>query len=184
MRSKRKKMKAKTDTILAVSKVLALLAAIGYSITWGSQLLTLVSSFINPEWAQRTYQVDLNLFSIREHSVWYYVYAMSMTIAVSVLKSIIWYVVYDLLSKITLQSPFSIKVERKLETIAYLLFFVWIIGSVFWKIYLHYLTQDTGVVLTANTSEDEYLFMAGMIYIVSQIFKRGIEIQEENELTV
>lgn len=181
---KRKKMKAKTDTILAVSKILALLAAIGYSITWGSQLLTLVSSFINPEWAQRTYQVDLNLFSIREHSVWYYVYAMSMTIAVSVLKSIIWYVVFDLLSKITLQSPFSIKVERKLETIAYLLFFVWIIGSVFWKIYLHYLTQDTGIVLTAKNGEDEYLFMAGMIYIVSQIFKRGIEIQEENELTV
>jgi hypothetical protein len=105
-------------------------------------------------------------------------------IAVSALKAFIWYVVFELLSKLKLQTPFSIAVEKKLERIAYLLLAVWIVSSIFWKTYMHYLSQATGIQLPANNTGDEYLFMAGIIYIISQVFKRGIEIQEENELTV
>ena len=177
-------MKTKTETILMVSKFLALLGGIWYSILCGSQLLTLVASFINPDWAKRTYEVDLNMFSIREHSIWYYVSGMSLTIAVSALKALIWYVVFELLSKLKLQTPFSMEVEKKLERIAYLLLTVWIVSSIFWKIYIYYLSKATGIQLPTNNSGDEYLFMAGIIYIISQVFKRGIEIQEENQLTV
>ena len=106
MHSKQIKMKRKTETILTVSKFLALLGGVWYSILWGSQLMTLIASFINPDWAKRTYEVDLNLFSIREHSIGFYAYAMCLTIAVSVLKAIIWFVVFDLLSKLKLQTPF------------------------------------------------------------------------------
>jgi hypothetical protein len=61
---------------------------------------------------------------------------------------------------------------------------VWIVSSIFWKTYIHYLSEATGIKLPTNNTGDEYLFMAGMIYIISQVFKRGIEIQEENNLTV
>jgi len=177
-------MKTKTETILMVSKFLALLGALSYSILCGSQLTTLVASFINPDWAKRTYEVDLNMFSIREHSTWYYVSAMSLTIAVSAIKAFIWYVVFELLSKLKLQTPFTMEVEKKLEKIAYLLLGVWIVSSLFWKTYIHYLLKETGIQLPTGNSGDEYLFMAGIIYIISQVFKRGIEIQEENQLTV
>ena len=177
-------MKTKTETILVLSKILAFLGFIWCSILWGSQLTTLVASFINPDWAKRTYEVDLNMFSIREHSIGFYVCAMCLTIAVSALKALVWYVVFDLLSKLKLQTPFSMEVEKKLERIAYLLLGVWIVGSIFWKTYTYYLSQGTGIQLPANNSGDEYLFMAGIIYIISQVFKRGIEIQEENQLTV
>src|SRR4051812_26391204 len=177
-------MKTKTETILMVSKILALLGAIWYSILCGSGLLTFVASFINPDWAKRTYEVDLNIFSIREHSAGFYFSAMCLTIAVSALKALIWYVVLELLSKLKLQTPFSMEVEKKLERIAYLLLGVWIVSSIFWKIYIYYLSKSTGIRLQTNNSGDEYLFMAGIIYIISQVFKRGIEIQEENQLTV
>jgi hypothetical protein len=177
-------MKRKTETILMVSKFLALLGGIWYSILCGSQLLTLIASFINADWAKRTYEADLNIFSIREHSIWFYVYAMCLTIAVSALKALIWYVVFDLLSKLKLQTPFSMEVEKKLERIAYLLLGVWIVSSIFWKIYIYYLSKATGIQLPPYNGGDEYLFMAGIIYIISQVFKRGIEIQEENQLTV
>jgi hypothetical protein len=88
------------------------------------------------------------------------------------------------LSKLKLQTPFSMEVEKKLERIAYLLLAVWIVSGIFWKTYIYYLAQATGIQLPANKSGDEYLFMAGIIYIISQVFKRGIEIQEENQLTV
>lgn len=184
MHSKQINMKAKTETILTISKYLALLGAVGYSILWGSQLLTLASSFVNPEWAKHTYQVDLNLFRIHDSNVGYYVMAMGLTIAVSVLKAIIWFIVFALLSKLRLQTPFSMGVQKKLEGIAYLLLAVWIVSSLFWKTFIYYLAKETGLLLPANNNGDEYLFVAAMIYVISQIFKRGIEIQEENQLTV
>ena len=177
-------MKIKTEAILTFSKYLALLGGVWYSILWGSQLVTLIASFVNPDWAKRTYEVDLNLFSIRDHSTAYYVCAMGLNIVVAVLKALVWFLVFDLLSKLKLQTPFSREVAIKLERIAYLLLGVWIVSSVFWKTYIHYLVQDTGIHIPTAHGGDEYLFVAGIIYVISQIFKRGIDIQEENDLTV
>ena len=177
-------MKPKTETILTISKFLALGGGVWYSILWGSRLLTLVASFINPEWAKHTYEADLTLLSIREHNTGYYVFAMCLIIAVFALKALVWYVVFRLLSKFTLQTPFSMEVEKKLERIAYLLLGVWIVSTIFWKTCIYYVSTDTGIQLAANNSESEYLFMAAMMYIISQVFKRGIEMQEENQLTV
>src|SRR6478609_2655017 len=177
-------MKTRTEKILVVLKILAFMGAVGYSIDCGGQLTNFVASFINPEWAKRTYHVNLEIFSIREKSISFYVYAMCLNIAVSALKATIWFVVFYLLTKLKLQTPFSMEVEKKLERIAFLSLGVWIVSGIFWKIYVYYLTQDTGIQLPANNTGDEYFFMAGMLYIISQIFKRGIEIQEENQLTV
>ena len=77
------------------------------------------------------------------------------------------------------------EVEKKLESIGFP--GAWcldIVSAIFWKIYAYYLMQDTGIQLPAINTGDEYLFMAGIVYIISQIFKRGIEIEEENQLTV
>ena len=177
-------MKTRTEKILVVLKILAFMGFIKYSIDCGAQLTHFAASFINTEWAKHTYEVNLDIFNIREHSVWYYSYAMSLVIAVSALKAFIWYLVFDLLVKLKLTTPFSIEVEKKLERIAYLLLGIWVVGSFIGKPYMHYLTKDTGIQLTVINTGDEYFFMAGIIYIISQIFKRGIEIQEENQLTV
>jgi hypothetical protein len=177
-------MKTRTEKILVVLRILAFMGAIKYSIDCGAQLTHFVASFINTDWAKRTYEVNLDIFNIREKSIPYYSYAMCLTIAVSALKATIWYVVYALLTKLKLQTPFSMEVEKKLESIAFLALGVWIVSSIFWAIYTYYLAQDTGIQLPGNNTGDEYLFMAGIVYIISQIFKRGIEIEEENQLTV
>ena len=177
-------MKTRTEKILIVLRILAFMGAIKYSIDCGAQLTNFAASFINTDWAKRTYEVNLDIFNIREKSIAYYSYAMCLTIAVSALKATIWYVVYALLTKLKLQTPFSMEVEKKFESIAFLLLAVWIVSAIFWKIYAYYLTQDTGIQLPANNTGDEYFFMAGIVYIISQIFKRGIEIEEENQLTV
>jgi Protein of unknown function (DUF2975) len=184
LHSKLLNMKIKTETILTVSKYLALMGGVWNSILWGSQLLTLISSFINPEWAKHTYMVDLNLFSIRDQSIGFYVCGMILIIAVSVLKALFWYKVFALLSELKLQAPFSREVVVKLERMAYILFSVWIVSTIFWKTFIFYLTKATSIQLPILHTDDEYLFMSGIIYIISQVFKRGIEIQEENQLTV
>ena len=109
---------------------------------------------------------------------------MCLIIAASALKAIVWFVVFGLLVKLKIQTPFSMEVQKKLEGIAYLLFSVWLVSNVFWKIYVYYLSKDTGIQLPTSYIGDEYIFIAGIVYIISQVFKRGIEIQSENELTV
>ena len=123
-------------------------------------------------------------FSIVAHSVTQYVCTISIVIAVSALKVLIWFLVFDLLHKLELKSPFTMKVTEKLERIAYLLLAIWALMSIIGKTYAHYLMESTGIQLTVYDAGDEYFFMAGIIYIISQIFKRGIEMQEENALTV
>lgn len=167
-----------------ILRILAFLGFVGYAIDCGSQITSFIASFVNPAWAKRTYQVNMEILNIREHSISFYNYAMCLGILVSTLKATIWYVVFELLSKLKLQTPFSMEVEKKLERIAYLSLAVWIVIAIFWKLYAYYLAQATGIQLPITNTGDEYFFMAGIIYIVSQVFKRGIEIQEENQFTV
>ncbi len=106
-------MKTRTEKILIVLKLLAIIGAIGYSIDCGAQLTSFVASFINPAWAKHTYQADMNMFRILEHGICFYSCAMSLMIIASALKATIWYVVFDLLLKLKLQTPFSMQVEKK-----------------------------------------------------------------------
>src|SRR5438045_516660 len=57
-------MKTRTEKILVALRILAFMGAVKYSIDGGAQLTSFVASFINPEWAKRTYQVNLDIFSI------------------------------------------------------------------------------------------------------------------------
>jgi len=177
-------MKTKTEIILVVLKVLALIAAIGFSIECGAELLTFVSSFINPGWAKNVLGASKQWFQVREYSTLYFSFGMSLIILASALKATVWYIMFDLLLKLQLRSPFSMVVSKKLEKLAYLLLAVWVLMAFIGKTYLHYVVESTGITLTDFNNGDEYLFIAGIVYIISQIFRRGIELQTENDLTV
>jgi type IV secretory pathway TrbL component len=72
-----------------------------------------------------------------------------------------------------------------IEKISYLIFGIWLLelfGTAYGR-YLQTLFTDITVKFSLS-SEFSYLFMSGIIYLISQIFKRGVELQEENELTV
>ncbi len=176
-------MKTKTEKILLALKILALLGGIGYSIECGIQILLFVASFINPDWAKHVYATNQSLFGLRQYNIWFFINSMSLVITLSGLKALIWYVVFDLLLKLKLQNPFSMDVAKKIEFISYLLVSVWGIGFIA-KEYIQWLSKNTSLELTGIRIGGEYLFIAGIVFIISQIFKRGIEIQDENQLTV
>lgn len=177
-------MKTKTEIVLAVLKYLALIAAIGFSIECGAQILSFVASYINLDWAENVYGAEPVWFQIRETNLWYYIQLMSMIIATSAIKAWIWYLIFDLLLKIEIKSPFSLFVSKKLETISYMLFSVWLVMTLIGKSYSHNLVKATGIELSGKYISHEYLFIAGIVFILSQIIRRGIEMQEENQLTV
>ena len=178
------KIKSRTEIILIVLKYLALLGGIGFSIECGAELLSLVAGILNPAWSIHVYKFDPDWLHIRENNAGLYVCGMVLIIAISALKGTIWYLIFNLLEKFQLQSPFSMKVTKQLEKISFLLLGTWFLMGFIGKTYSYYLIKSTGLTMPGQNMGDDYFFVAGIVYIISQIFKRGIEMQEENSLTV
>jgi hypothetical protein len=176
-------MKKKTKTILSILTVLAYMAMVGYAIKAGSQIVTFGVSFYNPEAAKNIPGSHLAVHDLYQIDRQYYIHAISFVITLSCLHVYLWYCVIQLLSKLNLQNPFSWSVEKILENTAYQLLGIWVIGFI-GKSWIDWIGKHTGLTIGNLQTADEYLFFAGIVYIISQVFRRGIEVQEENELTV
>ncbi len=175
-------MKPKTEHILIVLKVIAWIAMIGYAIEAGSKIISLGVSFVNPEAAKNLYK-GLNFYELRQTNQWVYVGIMTLIISILALKVEVWRRLITLFDGLKLQSPFQMQIANQLEIIAFLLLDVWIFGMIT-SGYLDWINKHYDFAYQSDYSNGEYIFMAGIVYIISQIFKRGVELQEENELTV
>jgi Protein of unknown function (DUF2975) len=176
-------MKNKTTKVLMVLKVLAWLALVGYVFQCGGQIISFGLSLFNHDAPKNIYGSSLSLHDMYQHNQQYFIYIMSFVIALSAMHSYVWYRVAGLLTKLNLQDPFSRRVARALEEIGIQLLGIWIV-SVIAQQSVAWMAKDTGIHVGSLHAVHEYLFIAGIVYIISQVFKRGIEIQEENELTV
>jgi hypothetical protein len=105
---------------------------------------------------------------------------------ISILKAYLFYLVILLISKIDLEKPFNSFVSKQITQISY---FTLAIGL------LSFLAQHTAKNLMDKgfnidkldqfwTDSQAFILMAAVIYIIATIIKRGIEIQNENDLTV
>ncbi len=176
-------MKTKTEKILMAMTFLAYLAIIGFSIECGGQIVSLIITLNNPDLSRKLYYVNEGFLALKDHGLWYYILAMSLVISISALQIYVWYCVIQLLSKLNLRNPFSMEVANNLKDISYGLLSIWLV-SVVGKIYIEWTAKATGETQTGIGVADEFFFIAGIVYIIAQVFKRGIEIQEENQLTV
>ncbi|HEY3402474.1 MAG TPA: DUF2975 domain-containing protein [Ohtaekwangia sp.] len=174
--------KTRTEQILTVMNILAWVAFIGFSIEAGALMISYGISFVNPEGAKNFYK-GLDLFSLRETRFWDYTGVVSFMVAVAILKSTVWMQVIKVTSKINLVNPFTMEIASILEKISYSLFSIWLVGMLS-NGYTQWLEKNTGVDYYGKFVQGEFIFMAGLVFIISQIFKRGVEIQSENELTV
>lgn len=174
-------MKTKTTQILAVLQIIAWVAFIGFAVEAGIILVSFGVSSVNPEGAKNLYK-GLDLYNLRQFNYWYYTLTVSFMVTLSIMKSFVWYLAMTTLKKINLMNPFKMEVAQTLERISYVLFGTWIVGTVS-SANTSWLMKITGE-LYGSWDSGEFVFMAGLVFIISQVFKRGVEIQSENELTI
>ena len=179
-------MKASTKGILTVLHVVSWIIFIGLCIRAGAILYTsIVSVYINPEGAKNLYS-GLNLWSLYDYDTTYYTIIVSLIIIITALKALIFYQVIKIFSKINYVTPFSPQIASLISMIGYISLGVGILtkmtnGYCEWLGKKGVSFPDTSNVLGAGT---EFLLFAGVIVFIAQVFKRGIEMQTENELTV
>ena len=98
------------------------------------------------------------------------------------MKAFVFFLAIKILSKVKLVNPFKIEVARILESIVYVLLGTWFIAMLT-NAHTSWLLKKTGE-LHGDWVATEFIFMAGLVFIISQVFKRGVEIQSENDLTI
>ncbi|MFL0162304.1 DUF2975 domain-containing protein [Aquirufa salirivi] len=170
-------MKTKTASILAIMNVLSWIAYIGISIKCGAIIFTYILSLFNQQVAKDLYQ-GLNLYDLMNGSFVHYSLFVGITAGLLGLKAYIAHLVIKTLSKINLTSPFQMEVAHLMEKISLMIVYLWLI-SLGATIY-----QESMELPKMDWNGGEALFLSGLIFLFAQIFKKGVEIQAENDLTV
>jgi hypothetical protein len=98
------------------------------------------------------------------------------------MKSWVSFLVIKTISKFNLRNPFTMEVARSLEKISFALLGIWFV-TLLNNIYSSLLQKITGRPY-GNWLSTEFIFMVGLLFIIATVFKRGVEIQSENDLTV
>ena len=110
----------------------------------------------------------------------------SLILSVAILKAILFYIVIMLILKLDLLKPFNRLVLKHLNQISYITFSIGIISAIARGTAknLQHHGFSTELLNQFWADADAFIMMAAIIYIIATIFKVGIKIQEENDLTV
>lgn len=166
-------------------RVVAWIIFIGLCIEAGALLVNFVISIYKPEIVSRLYEkLDLSELFTYSENAYYGIY--SFILAVAMLKAYLFYVVIELVSKLSLSKPFSDYVADKINKVSYYTFSIGLISYIGKETAKHFVHR--GIELDALNKfwadSEAFILMAAVIYVIAQIFKRGIEIQNENDLTI
>jgi hypothetical protein len=171
--------------VFTVVKIVAWIIFVGLCIEAGGLIVNFVFSLFKPELVQNLYQ-KLDLNEIYQKSRWAFFIMYSFILSISILKAILFYLVILLVTKFDLSKPFNDFVSKKILLISY---YTLSIGL------LSYIAQQSAKsimhfgIVTDNLNEfwtdsQAFILMSAVIYIIAIIFKKGIELQNENDLTV
>ncbi|HOW10221.1 MAG TPA: DUF2975 domain-containing protein [Bacteroidales bacterium] len=175
-------METNTLKILQIVKVLSWIVFIGLCITAGAVAVTfLISLFVNPAVAGDLYQ-KLDLSDLYSFGIGHYIAIGLLMILLTVLKAVIFYLVIRIFKNLDINKPFSFETAMLTRIISYVAFAAGLIamaanGYTEWLI-------GQGVAMQKDWAGTEWLFLAGIIFVVAIIFTRGVELQSEHELTI
>ena len=158
---------------------------IGLCIQAGTLLFTFGYSFFKPTVAQDLYE-GLNLYPLFLDEVWFYVGIVTLILSIAILKAQLFYTMIRIFLKIDLIHPFSKEIAKLISTLSYIAFEICFSiamarGCASWLIKRSFELEGLQSYLSGAF---EYFLLSALIFAIAQVFKRGVEIQAENELTV
>lgn len=179
-----------TDQILKVLQILSWIIFIGLCIEAGSLVVsTIVMLFINPPGIQNSWEGAEYLSSLYKFDHGHYFVITFTMIIVSILKAIMFYLIVKLFTdrKLNMDQPFSIELRHFISNLSYLALGIGLFSHFGFK-YSVWLTKQGSQTADLQSlhiaGADVWLFMAVILFVIVQIVKKGIEIQNENDLTI
>lgn len=178
-------MSKRNNIIFKGLHIVAWIIFIGLCIEAGGLLVNFVFSLYNPDFVQNLYQkLDLSEMYERSRPAFFCMYGFMLVI--SLLKAVLFYIVIMLVDRIDLSKPFNSLVSHQISQISYYTLAIGLLSYIARKSE-EYLAERGFVTDNLNqfwADSEAFILMAAVIYVIATIFKKGIEIQDENDLTV
>jgi hypothetical protein len=182
-------MKISTKQVLKFLLILSWILFIGVCIDAGGSIFSAIYTLTINSVNAATYWEGNDLSALYKYDPGHF-FAETLLISIAaVLKATIFYLIVKILhdKKLDLSQPFSSEVRRFILNVSVLafgtaLFTEWGVKYTEWLVKQGVKMPDTQHLRLGGA--DVWLFMSVVLFVIAQIFKRGIEIQSENELTV
>lgn len=168
----------RTKKILRFALIMTWIVFIGLMVQCGAVLVSYGVSVFNPQAAKNLY-LGLDLYAIHVFSFEHYTVAVFFTAAILAMKAFIAYIVIRDLSEVKLENPFTADTAWTLEWISYILLGITFL-AIFTNIHAAWLLKNLGVPIPEAPVE-EYVFVTVIVYVISLVFKRGVELIAEKK---
>lgn len=143
------------------------------------------SLFINPA-AAANINLELNLSEVLTKEPFYYHVLMWCIIVTAVAKALLFYFIIKIPYALDLTRPFTRIISKGIFYACYAALGIGVL-LVLSKEVVQHLTMKGFVIAKIENyvgGGAEFLMTAGILFFIASIFKRGVEIQSENDLTV
>lgn len=178
-------MSKKNKFVFIVLHIVAWIIFVGLSIEAGGLIVNFFFSLYKPEFVQNLYQ-KLDLSQMYNLNKWIFFLMYSFILFISILKAYLFYVVIMLLLKLNLAKPFDTYVAIQIKKISYFTLSIGLVSFIARqtaKSLQHYGFEIDALDQFWADSQ-AWILMAAVIYVIATIFSRGVELQNENDLTV
>jgi hypothetical protein len=164
--------------------IVAWLIFVGLCIEAGGLIVNFFFSLYKPEFVQNLYQ-KLDLTEMYKDSRLAFFGIYSFILIISILKACLFYIVIRLMHKMNLSKPFNAFVARQILHISYYTLSIGLLSYIA-RQFTKSLHQGFGIESLNQFWADSqaFILMGAIIYIIATIFKKGVDIQTENDLTV
>lgn len=175
----------KSNLVYIGLQIVAWIIFVGLSIEAGALIVNFIFSIFNPDVVANLYQkLDLSSLFARSHNAFYTMY--SFILAIAILKARLFYGVIQLTYVFSLTKPFSDAAAKRLIQISYITLSVGLLSYIAREATRNLLHRGYEVEALNQFWADSqaFILMAAILFVISQVFKKGFELQTENDLTV
>lgn len=182
-------IKITTQQILKVLHLLSWIIFIGLCVEAGGIIFnTSYTLFINPIGAKHFWK-EVDLSGLYDYDKGYFITETIFMSIVAVMQALLFYLIVKIFHnrKLNLTQPFNTEMQQFIANISYLslgigFFSYWGVKNTQWL-------ASKGVTMPGIQEiglggADVWLFMGITLLVIAQVFKRGVEIQAENDLTI
>jgi hypothetical protein len=166
-------------------QIIAWIFFVGLSIEAGGYLVNFFFSLFRPDFVPNLYQkLDLSELFQKSQSAFFGVYGFLLIIVL--LKPFLFYRLIQMMFRLNLTKPFNENISKQICFISYVTLAIGFLSIIAQKIVLGLEEHGfpVGELKELWTDGEAYILMGVVVYFIAMIFKKGVEIQTENDLTV
>ncbi len=182
-------IKISSKQMLMVLRILCWIIFIGLCIEAGGILFNLFYTLLYNPIGAGFFWNQIDFSSLYQFDKGHFIVVTSIMSIVSILKALMFYLIIRIIEnkELSLTSPFNHSVRKFILLEAFISFGIGFFSN-YGLNYTEWLANQNIKMPTIHLLKiaggDVWLFMGVILFVIAYIFKRGIELQEENDLTV